>query len=205
MFARYFFYSLVLATSLAQAATCTYETWEWDVRQKKAVNLRKVQKDKSTLSPEEKSELETCTVCEEDQVEVKWAKLPPFKVCKKLADKVRRALKNSSGFQIDSIVGYRVGKSKGPLNEQGLRTQFSNHSFGTALDFNAEKNGLYDNCLKFSADCRLLRGGVYKKGESGSIDSSTPIYKAMIREGFKWGGEIVGRQKDFMHFSLSGL
>jgi len=26
----------------------------------------------------------------------------------------------------------------------------------------------------------------------------------MVAEGFKWGGEIEGRQKDFMHFSLSG-
>jgi len=189
------------------AQQCTYETWDWDSIQKKSVNHRKITKAKSELSVEERGQYPGCSVCEEDQVEIHSAGLPVFKICKEFQEKLTRSVKQAQtdGFPILSIVGYRVGKSKGPLNSSGQRTQFSNHSFGTAIDFNSEKNGLYDFCTQFGPGCKLLRGGEYRTEAPGSITKESPIYKAMIAEGLKWGGEIQGKQKDFMHFSLNGM
>lgn len=191
----------------AQAATCTYETWDWDTRTKKSINHRKIQKEKANLTKEERGDISGCTVCSEDQVEVQLPHLPGFKVCKVFEEKIIRAIKKSQAekFPIQSIVGYRVGKSKGPMNAQGQRTEFSNHSFGTALDFNSERNGLYDSCLQFSPQCRLIRGGEYQGHLPGTITRDTVLYKAMLAEGFLWGGEIKGKQKDFMHFSITGM
>jgi len=189
------------------ALPCNYETWDWDTVQKKSVNHRKVKKSKSELDQAERGKTPGCSVCEEDQVEIHIESLPTFKVCKKLEEKITRSIRiaYSKGFPFESIVGYRVGKSKGPLNSFGQRTEFSNHSFGTAIDFNSEKNGLYDFCIRFGPDCKLLRGGLYKENVPGSITRESAIYQALTDEGMKWGGEMSGKQKDFMHFSLNGM
>lgn len=189
------------------ADPCTYKTWEWDTVQKKSVHHRTVSKAKAELTKEEQSEVKGCTVCQEDQVDLRIDKHPLFKVCKKFAAQIKRAIEKAQveGFVIDSIVGYRVGKSKGPIDSAGLRTEFSNHSFGTAVDFNSEKNGLYDFCIRFGPECRLIRGGPYLAERPGSITVKSPIYKSMREVGFKWGGQIAGKQKDFMHFSLNGM
>jgi hypothetical protein len=188
------------------AASCSYETWDWDTIQKKSVNHRKVVKDKKELEPEERSDVDGCSVCIEDQSRVEIAGLPAFTVCKVYRDRIVQAVSRAqqTGFKFQSIIGYRVGKSKGPIDPKGLRTQFSNHSFGTAVDFNSEVNGLYDNCPSFNAKCKLLRGGVYRPDTEGAIVKDSSIYQEMLRAGFKWGGEISGKQKDFMHFSTSG-
>ena len=201
--------SIVLACGEVAMASgiCTYETWDWDTVQRQAVNHRRVTKAKSALTSEERGPYEGCTVCLEDQALIRIGRLPPIQVCKTLKDRMARAIEKavSEGFPIETVIGYRVGKSRGPVNAAGLRTQFSNHSYGTAIDFNAEKNGLYDNCLSFGGGCRLIRGGEYRVGEPGVIDRRSSLYKAMLKEGFKWGGEINGKQKDFMHFSLDGM
>lgn len=191
----------------SESVSCTYETWDWDTIQKKSVNRRKVTKTKSELTAEELGSIPGCTVCEEDQVEIQIKSLPPFKVCRTFKERVSRAISSSmeKGFPVMSVVGYRVGKSKGPLNSSGQRTQFSNHSYGTAIDINSERNGLYDSCVQFSPQCRLLRGGEYRQGAAGTITKASEMYKLMVIEGFKWGGEIDGKQKDFMHFSPSGM
>ena len=197
---------LLLSAVRAAALPCTYETWDWDTVQKKAVNPRRVVKPREALTTEEKDPIEPCTVCEEDQAEVRVHGLPPFKVCRAVKGRITRAVSRArkAGFTITSVVGYRVGKSKGPKDTQGRRTQFSNHSFGTALDFNAASNGLYDSCPRLGPSCRLVRGGEYHADAPLSVTRGSPLYRAMVAEGFKWGGEIEGRQKDFMHFSLSG-
>jgi hypothetical protein len=194
-------------SSQAFGDDCTYETWDWDTIQKKATNRRRISKPKSDLTQEERGLTEGCSVCEEDQVELQIESLPAFKACKVFRARIERAVKKavSEGFPITSIVGYRVGKSKGPLNSSGQRTQFSNHSFGTALDFNSEKNGLYDSCIQFGPGCKLLRGGGYRPELPGAVTRGSGLYQSMTAEGFKWGGEIVGKQKDFMHFSLTGM
>lgn len=186
--------------------SCTYETWVWNPYLKKATEHTKIKKSKINLTPEELGRVNGCTLCEEDQVEIRLESLPAFRICKVLQNKFERALRKaiSQGFPLSTITGYRVGKSKGPLNSKGQRTEFSNHSFGTAIDLNAEKNGLYDFCPQFLPACRLIRGGDYRPGAPGSITKESSVYKSFIAEGFKWGGELEGTQKDFMHFSLTG-
>jgi hypothetical protein len=191
----------------AFADQCTYETRDWDTVKKKAVNQRKISKPKSDLTSEERGTFPGCSVCEEDHAKISLGSLPPFMFCKTLKERIVSAIEKAVafGFPISSIVGYRVGKSKGPLDSHGLRTQFSNHSYGTAVDFNSESNGLYDSCVLFGPACRLLRGGEYNRDAAGAITRGSVLYKAMLEEGFKWGGEISGKQKDFMHFSLTGM
>ncbi len=186
--------------------SCSYNTWVWSPTYNKALGHKRIKKPKSELTPEELGSVKGCTVCEEDQVEIKLESLPAFKVCKVFEANINRAIKQAlaQGFSLSTVTGYRVGKSKGPLNGNGERTQFSNHSFGTAIDFNAEKNGLYDFCTRFSPACKLLRGGDYRPGTPGSITKESSLYKAFLAQGFKWGGELEGKQKDFMHFSLTG-
>jgi hypothetical protein len=97
-----------------------------------------------------------------------------------------------------------VIKSRGAADGNGNRIGFSNHSFGTAIDINPEQNGLYDNCITFGPQCRLLRGGEWRPGTPGTLDKNGDIVTLFKQAGFQWGGEIVGKQKDFMHFSLTG-
>lgn len=207
---RQYFFVILLGAMLSQkvfAEPCTYESWDWDSIQRKSVHHQKIQKLKSDLSSEELGTLAGCTVCEEDQVELQIEGIPKFKVCRVFKEKIEKAIQatKASGFQFLTLVGYRVGKSKGSLNSAGLRTQFSNHSFGTAIDINAEKNGLYDFCLHFGPSCQLIRGGRYQPDSPGTISRDNEIYKQLTAAGFKWGGEINGKQKDFMHFSPTGM
>ena len=192
---------LLLLVSVSFADKCTYETWDWDSIQ------RKVTKSKAELTKEELGNVKGCSVCDEDQVEIHIEQLPPIKICRVFQERITRVIKKTilDGFPISSVVGYRVGKSKGKLNSAGLRTEFSSHSYGTAIDFNIERNGLYDFCLQFGPQCKLIRGGDYRPDVIGTITRTSSLYQAMTVKGFKWGGEIKGQQKDFMHFSLTGM
>jgi len=185
---------------------CTYKTWAWNTRTKRSIDHRQVQKNRASLTSTEKDPHSSCTVCEEDQVSVVVEDLPPVQVCRDYAEAVRKTLETikASGFPITSLTGYRPGLTKGPVDRHGVRTQFSNHSFGTAVDVNAEINGLYTNCYQWGPSCRLLRGGPWRAGRPGTVTRESPPFKAFTSAGWKWGGELEGRQKDFMHFSLSG-
>ena len=145
-------------------------------------------------------------ICEEDQRLIKIGTLTPFKICKIFASDIRYHLTQLliRGEPIYKIVGYRVGKTKGNADNEGNRIQFSNHSFGIAIDINDQQNGLYDHCRVFSPDCRLRKGGEWDPGNKASLSKNSPIVLRMKKLGFKWGGEIKGQQKDFMHFSPSG-
>lgn len=173
------------------------------MRERRPVNIQRVSTLKAKLTKEERGTHEGCTVCEEDQTELQVAGLR-FKMCRRHALRAEAVLRqlHKQGFPLKELEGYRVGKSKGPVNAQGLRTQFSNHSYGVALDINASLNGLYENCMSFSTACRLSRGGVYDPTKKGAI--TKPISELFKAQGFKWGGELQGQQKDFMHFSPSG-
>jgi hypothetical protein len=197
----------LFACRTAFAQTCTYETWDWDTVQKRVTHRHQIVKPATELTVEEKGVVPGCSVCEEDQVEVHLAGLAAFKVCRVLEPRISRAVRASlaDGFPISTVVGYRVGRTRGPVDATGARTEFSNHSYGVAVDFNAAKNGLYDRCIQFGPKCHLLRGGAYDPGQPGTITSATSLYRFMRAEGFKWGGEISARQKDFMHFSLTGM
>jgi len=188
-------------------ATCSYQTYAWNTRLKQAVDVRLVQHDYRALTKEEVDEASGCTVCQADQVTIQLRELEPFQVCHVVAARVREVLTQliREGEPILKVEGYRVGKTRGEADRNGNRTRFSNHSFGIALDINPEQNGLYDHCRSFDARCRLIRGGLWQPGAiMGSLLPGGPVISLFKQAGFKWGGEIKGRQKDFMHFSPSG-
>jgi len=45
------------------------------------------------------------------------------------------------GQPIFRVDGYRVIRSRGPLDGNGNRTVFSNHAYGAALDLNPSRTG----------------------------------------------------------------
>jgi len=209
-FFKSFFFAVLLLPLFASTAfaqkTCTYTTYKWNVHLKKAVEFEKVSHPYSALERHEVDLKTECTVCEEDQVWVEVGDIPPFRVCKVLARNIKEVLYNAyrSGFPFNKVVGYRVGMTRGDVDEDGNRTQFSNHSFGIAIDINEDQNGLYDKCVDFSENCRLRKGGHWRPGVKGTLLKQEQIVRQMNERGLKWGGEIKGRQKDFMHFSPTG-
>ena len=185
---------------------CSYELQIWNVDRKASGQVQKVRHAYSALKPDEIDPATGCTVCTEDQERIDLPPLPSFSVCSRLAPKIRAALQDliDGREQIHSIVGYHVIKSRGPVDHEGNRTAFSNHSFGTAIDINPGQNGLYDDCVAFGPGCRLLRGGPWRPGTPGTVEKDGEVVLRLKQEGFRWGGEIAGKQKDFMHFSLTG-
>jgi len=200
--------ALVLGYHLsALAETCSYQSYQWNTLRQQAENFVRVRKSYADLDASEIDVATGCTVCEEDQSWIEIAGLEPVRVCKSLAVRVREILVDAvaGGFEIRTLVGYRVGKTRGEVDGGGRRTGFSNHSFGIAIDINIESNGLYANCLEFGPQCRLLRGGHWRPATDPlSITADSRLVRSMKSAGFHWGGEISGRQKDFMHFSPSG-
>ena len=195
------------SNSFSQPQTCSYDTYQWSTVEKRAVNRAQVTHPYSETSADEIDPDTGCTVCLEDQREILLPGVNPFKACRLMAPVIEGALLDlmEAGEPINSIVGYRVGKTRGDADENGLRTRFSNHSFGVAIDINSQHNGLYDRCIKFGPHCRLIRGGAWKPhADEASLHPEGAVVSRFKREGFLWGGEIRGRQKDFMHFSPSG-
>lgn len=203
------FFSVACWYSFETQATqksCSYTTYQWNISSKKAVNFKRVKHAYSSLIPSEIDRLTGCTVCEEDQKLIKIGTLAPFKVCKIFASEIHHHLSNlfRRGEPINKVIGYRVGMTRGGVDNKGNRTQFSNHSFGIAIDINDEQNGLYDQCEVFGPDCRLRKGGDWNPENKATLTENSPVVLHMKKLGFKWGGEIKGQQKDFMHFSPSG-
>lgn len=192
--------------ALAEPASCTYTTYKWNVAQRKAVERKRVRHPYSQVAPFERDSLTGCTVCEEDQVVVRLPGLPPVRMCHAVAERVAPALTGliEQGEPIFRIVAYRVGMTRGDTDAAGNRTRFSNHSFGIALDINDDRNGLYDHCIQYGPRCRLIKGGAWTPGKAGSWTGNSAVVQALEQVGLRWGGQIAGRQKDFMHFSPTG-
>jgi hypothetical protein len=190
----------------AAPRTCTYDVYNWNIYQKRAVNQGRVAHPYAELTSDEKDPGTGCTVCLEDQEELKVGNLPPFLACRRIAPALKAALEKlaAAGQPLLEVTAYRPGKTKNPLDKKGNRTGFSNHAYGAAVDINRSKNGLYDKCFKFGPGCRLIQGGPWRPGATGTLTKDSPIVSALREAGFKWGGEIEGQQKDFMHFSPSG-
>jgi hypothetical protein len=185
---------------------CTYRTYTWNVVARTAVDNRVVRHPYSSVTEAETHAPTGCTVCQEDQVTIRLPDVPPFQVCRVLAPAIAEAVRAAvaNGEPILTITGYRVGVTKGAADAQGNRTEFSLHSFGVALDVNERRNGLYDHCPVFGPSCRLLRGGPWRPGQAGTIAEGSAIVRELVRIGLRWGGQIEGQQKDFMHFSPTG-
>ncbi len=196
-------------------AKCTYKTYSWDVKLKKGVAHETVVKTRAELAADEKDPgVPECTVCQEDQVDVAVEGLPLVTVCRLFAEPVKQALEETraAGFQVKSLIGYRVGRTRGAIKD-GRRTQFSNHSYGTAIDINAESNGLYGDCNlkdvpKKSADlkgCKLRIGGRWDpdKQPKVTVIEGGAAWNAFTKF-WKWGGTRSDPTRDFMHFSPDG-
>ena len=196
----------VPAQEMTEPQTCTYNSYAWNVRSKSAVNRRFVEKPYSELAPPERDVRTGCSVCLEDQRAITLSNGIEFQMCAVMAGRTEKALNGllAQGETINSVTGYRVGLTRGSVDDNGNRTGYSNHSFGIALDINAEQNGLYGNCVQFNGDCKLHKGGRWQPNQPGGLHRNSPTVRALKNIGYKWGGEIKGRQKDFMHFSPSG-
>ncbi|MBT5342317.1 hypothetical protein HOL59_01915 [Candidatus Woesearchaeota archaeon] len=146
-----------------------------------------------------------CTLCNEDQVPI-TVDGKTIKVCWKYANQVQNALQKivDSGFPIKDIIGFREGRTYGG-------TDFGLHPYGVAIDINREINGLYNKCNVWDVNkCVLGAGGKSNAKRvasvSGTITKSSPAYQQLTSIGWKWGGDWGkdNKQKDYMHFSLSG-
>ncbi len=194
------------AEAPARPETCTYEVYNWNIYKKRGVNRKLIRHPYAELKAGEKDPATGCTVCLEDQKLLKVGSLEPFKACSKIADKLQAVLEKllKEGEPVLEVTAYRPGKTRDPLDPEGNRTGFSNHAYGAAVDINRSRNGLYDGCQKPGPACRLIQGGAWEPGRVGTLTKDSKITREMRAAGFKWGGEIEGDQKDFMHFSLSG-
>ncbi len=200
-------------------AECVYSTSVWHVAKQTVVDRRSVRKPYAALNPDERDPNDPrCSVCEADQVRINPAllglpDLPGFRICYAYAEQVKaalRALAEDPDVRILSITGYRPGRTRGPV-VGGMRTWFSNHSYGTAIDINASFNGLYEQCDLLRVDqstirrCRLKLGGHW---DSRSNPRETIVEGGAIHREFtkfwRWGGALRGGTKDMMHFSLTG-
>ncbi len=197
----------LLLTFNACAQTCSYNTWRWNVHSKQTVQHERVVRPYHLLHADERDTSTGCTVCEEDQVKIDVAGLPVFYLCKNIAANVKAVLVElqRQSAPIKTVIGYRVGRSRGKIDARGNRSDFSNHSFGVALDINTDHNGLYIQCFNFGPQCLLSRGGAWRPNlDPYSLTGNSQIVRALKAIGLLWGGEIAGQQKDFMHFSPSG-
>ena len=194
---------LTFMISTAFAFDCHYDYTVWNTRTRSSEGPVAVKKWKKDLLPYEKGPL-GCTLCEEDQVTVSLKNGKSFRACGAVAEVFRKAI-DASGIRIETILGYRPSRSRGPVDSRGLRTEFSNHAYGVAIDINEEHNGLYSNCREWGPQCVLTKGGIYNPGRDPlSLTRDHVLTEALISSGFLWGGEIAGNQKDFMHFSPDG-
>jgi len=211
---------VVVAAARQSPLKCSYDMYNWSVTKKRAVNRRTEDHRYEAVTANERDPNdERCTVCEQDQVQIDPSEfgldVKSFKVCWAYADEVKQALRriqDDGGFDTLTLTGYRPGRTRGRI-EEGLRMELSNHSYGTAIDINAKYNGLYRQCSvdvenAASIDsCRLGVGGAWDpdKYPRRSIEPEGVVVRMFKEEtGWKWGGALEGRTKDFMHFSLTG-
>lgn len=190
----------------SEETECRYRVVVWNTRTRASSPPVETRKPYPAVTDEERDPATGCTACERDQVEIKLPGLKPFKVCHVFAERVRETLEKllAQGEPITEIEAYRVVRSRGPINARGERTGFSNHSFGIAIDINPQQNGLYHRCIHFGPYCQLVRGGSWRPGQPGSLTAESRVVQAFEGIGLRWGGEIAGKQKDFMHFSPTG-
>lgn len=199
---------------------CTYDTWSWSVELRGTVEPRHVQKDYAALTDEEKAPdwaTSGCTICREDQEVLRIPGLPEVRLCRAVAARAREALLQAgeAGFRIQTLVGYRVGRSGGPIVD-GKRTRYGWHAYGLALDVNSGHNGLYVGCSRDErapgsradlAACRLSIGGAWDPAARPATTLTTDgaLLKAFESAlGWRWGGERRDGLKDLMHVSPDG-
>jgi hypothetical protein len=201
----YFFILFCNLSAFAVEANCEYSYTVWNTILKKSEGPFRINKPYSQLTKREKSS-EGCSPCESDQQLMRLKNGLSFTACKKFAQQFKMALDKilDSGRKIETVLSYRPSISKGEIDSVGRRTVFSHHAFGTAIDINENFNGLYTNCLKWGPGCQLIKAGVYSPHHRLSIRDKDEFVTNFKGIGLQWGGQILGIQKDFMHFSFDG-
>jgi len=196
----------LLANTAHADDVCSFEDWAWHSERKQAQDYQTIHTTRDQLRDNQRHPELPCSVCREDQSKITLSNGVSVEVCHILAQDIEMALEETlqSGFEIQSLKGYRVGRTRGALDERGLRTEYSNHSFGVAVDINADANGLYDRCVEWGPECRLRVGGEWDPRNPLSVVEGNAPHRHMTEIGLLWGGALEGRQKDFMHFSLTG-
>ena len=131
-----------------------------------------------------------------------------LQVHKKLANSVQSIFNdiytNAPKFKVYNTGGFCY-RTK---NNGTKTTSLSNHSFGTAVDINADSTNTITSSAKVAANSNLnpFLTGANKLPEGTDVgkDSDTairtdnhPVVKAFAKHGFGWGG----RYGDYMHFS----
>jgi hypothetical protein len=197
--------SAALAALSGDLGQCTYEYKLWNTKQQKVVDVIRVDKPRSELTALEVGPY-GCTPCVEDQKAVRLQNGLTVVLCHKIADKVRDALNGAleGGALIESVGGYRAAMTRGPLDENGNRTELTYHAYGVALDINPGRNGMYENCYSWGPQCKLYKGGHWAPDTRGGLRDGGPVVTALEAIGLRWGGRMRGRLKDFMHFSPLG-
>jgi hypothetical protein len=201
----YLFLFIFNSSVYGAQVNCEYSYTVWNTILKKSEGPFRVNKPYSQLSKLEKSP-EGCTPCEIDQQLMRLNNGLSFTACKSFAQKFKKTLDKilESGRKIETVLGYRPSISKGQMDALGRRTVFSHHAFGTAIDINENFNGLYTNCINWNAGCQLIKGGAYSPQHPLAIRDNDEFVTNFKGLGLRWGGQIQGIQKDFMHFSFDG-
>jgi hypothetical protein len=196
-----------LSIAARELKRCNFNYSIYNSYAKKSLERKNISIDYDNLNPLY-IDKNGCRICEEDQSYVILENGVQFRACYKYAKTFQAILNNvlKKGFPIAEVIGYRPQMSRGKLDSRGNRTEFSNHSFGSAIDINPKSNGLYGQCLSWNKDnCRLILGGPWRPGhDPHSIKRNSLLIKEMKKAGFLWGGKLAGKQKDFMHFSKEG-
>lgn len=81
--------SLVVSNNALAEATCSYNTYQWNTKGKRAVNYQKVAHPYDQVSDEERDPITGCTACYEDQVKIGVPPIKPFYMYKAVAPKVQ--------------------------------------------------------------------------------------------------------------------
>ena len=208
------------STTRPTPVSCTYSAYAWDTKRGKSTEHFSVSKPYVEVTDGERDpNAPGCTICIEDQIAIDLSEfglhIPSIRICHVYAKEVREALKEiaaSKEFDIEKLEGYRPGKTRGAVDKNGLRTEWSQHSYGTAIDINANHNAIYSRCpnkLTSKASevstCKKGIGGAWnpEKAPRVSIVKDGIVYRTMTKF-WKWGGEIDGQTKDVMHFSITG-
>lgn len=84
----------------------------------------------------------------------------------------------------------------------GDRSQWSEHSYGRALDVNPVQNPYVSSSTIVPDDGRPYADR--SRTDAGVLHEGDPVVTAFEAAGWHWGGTWTGRTHDYMHFSTTG-
>ena len=194
-----------------ESPVCDYESYWWSTSAGRPVDYENTSHPWPPRGDEVSPDDARCSICESDQVWVRLPDVEPFRVCWSVADELEDALLRAidQGAVIESVTGYRPGRTVGRVDSRGRRTGFGPHAYGLGIDINADYNGFY-SCTVDPSDpervrrCGRAHGGPYdpERYPRQTITRRSPIYVELTRRGWVWGGDVADERGylDLMHF-----